>query len=208
MGWSFGCTSKKQQVSELLAGTGGTRTRAVLKHSIRGNVLWTVEQIGPTPDYPDRNIRFIGCYLLSCHEGEWGYKGLEESMEPYYYTVPLAFFDLVTESEPGTKPEWRRDCIERQRIAKLVRLKQIPLGQVWHRRHSEHTFTVTGYHSPTQVLGYIDGDPNLYRVRHDTLECPVEASDDDGLCHGCGVYPSDDGGLCPGCEAYREHQSA
>lgn len=153
MGWSFGCTSKKQQVSELLTHTAGSRGRKVLKHSLRGNVLWTVEEIGPALDGSQGSVRFIGCYLLSCHENEWGYKGLEESMEPYYYTVPQSYFKLVPETEPGTKPAWRKEVIERQRIETLVRLRQIPIGQVWRRRYCRNDFQVTGYYNGTQVLG-------------------------------------------------------
>ena len=178
MGWSFGCTSKKQQVSELLAYTGGSRGRTVLKHSLKGKVLWTVEEIGPSPDGSQGSIRFIGCYLLSCYHGEWGYKSLEESMEPYYFTVPQRYFKLVPETEPGAKPEWRKEVIERQRIEKMVRLRQIPIGQVWRRRYESKNFKVVGYRDRTWLLGYIEGDPILYRVRHGSLECPVETIED------------------------------
>ncbi len=173
MGWSFGCTSKKQQVAELLAHTGSVRTRTVLKHSLKGNVLWTVEEIGPAPDGSQGSVRFIGCYLFKYTCGMWGYKGLEESMEPYYYTVPTGYFSLVPETEPGTKPAWRKEIIERRRIEKMVRLRQIPMGQVWCCRYGRADFQVTGYHGHTQVVGCIEGRPGLYRVPHYNLERPV-----------------------------------
>ncbi len=172
MGWSFGCTSKKQQVSELLTHTAGSRGRKVLKHSLRGNVLWTVEEIGPALDGSQGSVRFIGCYLLSCHEGEWGYKSMEESMEPYYYTVPQSYFKMVPESEPDVRPEWRKEVIERQRIESLVRLRQIPMDQIWCRRYGRSDLQVAGYYNGSQILAYVEGHLGLYRVPHGDLKRP------------------------------------
>ena len=35
--------------------------------------------------------------------GQWGYKPLDESMHPYYYSCPLSYLDLA----PEQSAEWR-----------------------------------------------------------------------------------------------------
>ncbi|CDN89632.1 hypothetical protein [Hydrogenophaga intermedia] len=35
---------------------------------------------------PGQSLRYIRCDLLERSGGQWGYKSLDESMHPYYYT--------------------------------------------------------------------------------------------------------------------------
>jgi hypothetical protein len=46
---------------------------------------------------------FIGCYLLADGIGESGYKPMDESMGPFHFSCPLAYLDMV----PETNREWR-----------------------------------------------------------------------------------------------------
>lgn len=84
-----------------------------LAHCYRGGifsgVLWSVwertfvkdgQQIEPTQ-------RWIICDLLRCVQGEWGYKSMEESMHPFYYSCPLKYLDLVPIEQFGGHAEWR-----------------------------------------------------------------------------------------------------
>jgi hypothetical protein len=47
--------------------------------------------------------RYIGCHLLESSGGEWGYKSLDESVHPYYYSCPLRYLDMA----PVRSSEWR-----------------------------------------------------------------------------------------------------
>ena len=102
MGWYFGYSSRKDIVDELTAPYENDKSVfKVLKHCLRGNVLWTVnertiKEIGETE-------RWIGCTLLEVHGGEWGYKPMEEAMHPFYYTCPLSYLDMA----PVASDEWR-----------------------------------------------------------------------------------------------------
>lgn len=74
-----------------------------------GNTLWTVHD-GPSG-------RWLGCYLLSRSRDGWGYKPMEESMGPYYYSCPLAFLAEA----PIACPEWR-DGVRKYHAERNARL--------------------------------------------------------------------------------------
>jgi hypothetical protein len=60
-------------------------------------VLWTVWEHRRREGAVDR---YIGCDLLAGQRGYcWGYKDMEESMGPCYYTCPLKYLDLVPEPD-------------------------------------------------------------------------------------------------------------
>lgn len=99
MGWDFvqGKT-KKDVIADL---TRKTPFRETLTKAIRGNVLWTVERWFKADGWEEP---VIGCYLLGAEKGfGWGYKGMCESMHPYYYSCPAKFLDMA----PVQCPEWR-----------------------------------------------------------------------------------------------------
>jgi hypothetical protein len=88
-----------------------------LEHCTRGNVLWRVFEWHRKDTGVTRNI--IGCYLLAADAASgWGYKDLDESMCPYYYSCPPAYLDMA----PETNAEWRRRVREHhaQRNRKVV----------------------------------------------------------------------------------------
>lgn len=95
--------SRRDIVADLTKGWESETARSVtLKNCLRGNVLWTVEEVTPKGDKGDR---FIGCYLLRPHPRGWGYKPMSESMGPYYYTCPLGYLNMV----PVADAAWRED---------------------------------------------------------------------------------------------------
>jgi len=84
-----------------------------LAHCYRGGafsgVLWTVWErtfvkegieVQPTE-------RWIGCDLLRFQADAWGYKDLEESMHPYYYSCPIKYLNLVPIEQYGGNSQWR-----------------------------------------------------------------------------------------------------
>ncbi|WP_395065453.1 hypothetical protein [Paraburkholderia silvatlantica] len=104
MGWLFGHGQTRSQLIERLTRYeehGGT-THRCLRHCTSGNVLWTVWEI-MRPDAA--SSRYIGCDLLAYDKNcaGWGYKDMCEKMQPFYYSCPLAYLDMV----PPASPEWR-----------------------------------------------------------------------------------------------------
>ncbi len=84
-----------------------------LRHCFRGGVysgvLWSVwsrtfikDGIEQQPEQ-----RWICCDLICCHSGEWGYKNMDESVHPYYYSCPLGYLKLVPIEQFGGCKEWR-----------------------------------------------------------------------------------------------------
>lgn len=78
-------------------------TFTCLKHCVRGNVLWTVWEVKRFDDEYSENVgKYIGCDLLKFSNG-WGYKDMEESVGPCYYTCPKSYLEMV----PVKNQEWR-----------------------------------------------------------------------------------------------------
>lgn len=92
MGWLFTQGfSKKELIADLIKPSkwaGGSMT--TVAHCVRGNVLWMVREIYSR--YTGHFERFIECDLLGSQKGYgWGYKDMDESMGPYYYSCPLPY---------------------------------------------------------------------------------------------------------------------
>ncbi len=120
MGWLFKSGySRKDMIEEQVRNwqatnpDGTTITTTCLAHCYRGGVfsgvLWAIWERTFTRD--DQQIeptqRWITCDLLRYEQGEWGVKGLEEAMHPYFYSCPLKYLDLVPLDEYGGSAEWR-----------------------------------------------------------------------------------------------------
>lgn len=108
MGWttSTAWDTRAKLVSDLMKPYGHeTKSSKPLTYCLRGNILWSVWEIADSCREPVKTERFIRCDLL-CNYGKgegWGYKGMTESMHPYYYTCPLKYLDMA----PVARPEWR-----------------------------------------------------------------------------------------------------
>lgn len=98
MGWHFQWPpqSRADLISDLVSDSH------VLQHCAQGNILWTLEQGKSEP--------YIGCYILCQDEcntsstaGGWGYKPLDESFHPYYYTCPPSYLEVAPEVDAA----WR-----------------------------------------------------------------------------------------------------
>ncbi len=121
MGWLFrnGC-SRKEMIEERAKSwettSGDMLVKSVcLAHCYRGNlysgVLWAVwertyaankQTVRPTE-------RWITCDLLRYQKDYgWGYKDLEESMHPYFYSCPISYLELVPIDQYGGHAEWRK----------------------------------------------------------------------------------------------------
>jgi hypothetical protein len=79
-----------------------------LAHCAVGNTLWAVHEIyrADTGHF----MRFISCYLMQTHRGfGWGYKAMEESCHPYYYSCPEKYLQMTPQV---ACPEWREAVLE------------------------------------------------------------------------------------------------
>lgn len=127
MGWYYphGVNRKEliaQRVEEWERDTGELLVKSTcLKHCYRGGVfsgvLWSVWERTFTKDSKEvqPSQRWIGVDLLHCYQGEWGYKPLDESMGPYYFSCPLSYLDLVPLDRYGGNSEWREAVVEHHR---------------------------------------------------------------------------------------------
>jgi hypothetical protein len=101
MGWYYTHGAQRQDIVEEL--TQDNKYYRTLAHCLRGNVLWTVHENNDL-------IKWIGCYLLSNggdHSG-WGYKPMDESMYPYYFTCPKKYLSMT----PVACQEWRDGVLD------------------------------------------------------------------------------------------------
>jgi len=119
MGWLMkrGYT-RSMMIDHLTRAEESEKTRyTTITHCLRGNVLWSVAEITSKVDglrLVDTTLaigqskRFIACHLLARSEYGWGYKDMEESMHPYYYTCPIKYLEMV----PVACKEWREKVYE------------------------------------------------------------------------------------------------
>lgn len=118
MGWLFSHPTQSALIQECIAPIETADvSQKTLAHALRreGNlyVLWTVtehyQKVNPrrsgNPLKSGETARYITCILLDVHGNLWGYKAIQEAMEPYYYSCPKHFLTLATHF---THEEWRR----------------------------------------------------------------------------------------------------
>lgn len=127
MGWTYPYgVDRKQLIAQRVEGwervTGEMLVRSTcLKHCYRGGVfsgvLWSVWERTFTKDGDEvqPSERWIQCDLLRCDRGEWGYKDMEESMFPYYFSCPLSYLELVPIDRYGGNADWREQVAEHHR---------------------------------------------------------------------------------------------
>lgn len=116
MGWLFSTRwpTRKDLVTHLTSGNGMT----TVKKAFSGNHLWCVHE--------HEGDQFICLYLMSKgpkeHGGpNWGYKDVDESMGPAYYTCPVSFLDEAQpEPTTGYAVEWRAEVRRRAAFLKSL----------------------------------------------------------------------------------------
>ena len=138
MGWLFKCGSTRRGlIEERIKGWERTKsdglliTSRCLAHCYRGGaftgVLWSVwertfTRIG---EVADPTQRWIQCDLLRYQRDYgWGYKDMEESCGPYYFSCPLKYLRMVPIEQYGGNASWRnevREYHERRRNKRRLR---------------------------------------------------------------------------------------
>jgi len=139
MGWLFTLgIDRRTLISERVEGWERTLDNGVvvksvcLAHCYRGNsftgVLWSVWErtfANHNGDDKYQTQRWIQCDLLRYQRDYgWGYKDMEESMHPYYYSCPLKYLEMVPIDQYGGNEEWRQIVVEhheRKRVERQAR---------------------------------------------------------------------------------------
>lgn len=83
--------------------TVGGRSVCTLKKCVKGDVLWAVHERTVSTNEGLQVDTWIMCYLLRHSDSGYGYKPIEESAGPFYYSCPLAYLELA---EPENE-DWR-----------------------------------------------------------------------------------------------------
>lgn len=107
---------------------GRALRRTVLRHCTRGNVLWMLVE----RDMGDGSgaTKYVACYLLQRNREGWGYKPMDETVGPYYFTCPLSYLDAADPPKNRTAADWRKVVRARAATAKAARaaLKSLKMG--------------------------------------------------------------------------------
>lgn len=145
MDWLFragstrrGLIAEQTQGWERTSDNGLTTKSTCLAHCYRGGIysgiLWSVWERAFTKEGQTAapTQRWIVCDLLRCVGGVWGFKDMEESMHPYFYSCPLGYLDMVPIDHYGGHPEWRElvrqyhaRIAEKRRARKATRIGKI-----------------------------------------------------------------------------------
>lgn len=123
MGWLFSSSwSDRETLRDHLVNGNGLKH---LKSCWKGNNLWAVCEYTYPENHQERpglTIQFVALYLCAKHgkgmDG-WGYKDMDESAGPCYYTCPISYIEQVEAHEKanGYGPhayaaEWRASVRE------------------------------------------------------------------------------------------------
>ncbi len=109
MGWLYTRQTRDQLIATLIQPRSNEDASSeVLEHDLIGHVLWSLVRLTVKKDglhglRSGEAIVFIRCDLLDQSADGWGYKALEESVFPYYFSCPLHFLDLA----PEQSADWR-----------------------------------------------------------------------------------------------------
>ena len=125
MGWLFRTTwTRKALIAERTRtwsrelDDGTTVTTTCLAHCYRGNVysgvLWGVfeRRFHKDGQETESHERWITCDLLRFERNQgWGFKDMDESMHPFYYSCPQKYLQLVPLDKYGGNAEWRQQVL-------------------------------------------------------------------------------------------------
>lgn len=124
MGWLITKQNRKQMIASRTMGYTSTKPNMILsticlRSCYRGNsfsgVLWkvmetTIHDTGCAfPRKKPKVLKWIGVDLIRYDKEMrgWGYKDMDESVGPHYYSCPLSYLDEVPQPESTFCRDWR-----------------------------------------------------------------------------------------------------
>ena len=166
MGWDFTYgASRKDIVKQVTTDwENETFTAKCLTHAARGNVLWSVwaftnkSEIGSV-----RTV--IHCDLLGKMDGDWGYKGMSESVGPCYYSCPLSYLEMAEETNADWRAEVRKyhaNAGRKFQVGDVVALvgSRIPHVKIVSTKPLLGTYAGQRYRLPRKMLGELIDSAN------------------------------------------------
>jgi hypothetical protein len=127
MGWTFiRGASRSDIITEVtkdqsLADGGVLRT---LRKCLRGNTMYSLLEC----TRPGKKVKLISVTLLQRSSDGWGFKEMDETCGPYYYSCPLSFLLEADAPENETARQWRQSV--RDRITADAS-KRPCIGETW-----------------------------------------------------------------------------
>jgi hypothetical protein len=100
MGWLYGWSTKQELIKHLQEKSSYSKGFRPIKHSLIGNNHWTLLRT------PEDKIT-IALELISCDQGQYGYKGISEDMGPTQINCPLSFVNAADDTDSPYAKEWR-----------------------------------------------------------------------------------------------------
>lgn len=146
--------------------------RTTIAKATKGGTLYAVHE----DTYPDgKTERWIGVYLLSkAKDCGWGYKPMDESVHPYQYDCPLAFFALAPAVQcQRWRDETRRHHAARQRTITIGARYHVASGWMAIGESRPASITVQAVDGPRKGSSYFVG---RVLVTHDRTGARVGAS--------------------------------
>ncbi len=125
MGWLYGWNSKAELVAHLNAGL--TDKYTLIKSVLVGNHHWQLVEsnegafIGP-------GKRFICLNLLASSRDGWGYKDMDETMQPYHYDCPLSLLKIAGEPVNEQAKSWREKVKQHHAVKDKVKTAKAKIG--------------------------------------------------------------------------------
>ena len=123
--WKGNKIDRKAECDERLTWSNETKSSKVLKSAMVGTIYYGAVET----TYTDGK-REVWCavFLTRVDSDEFGYKDMEESMQPYYYDCPMSILKLLTPTDNEDSLKWRETCYEKHRLAKEKDLGKFPIG--------------------------------------------------------------------------------
>jgi hypothetical protein len=123
MGWSYG--PKPADLREFFAGlynheVDGYKQRMLDVAVVNSSEAYIALEVERNAQ---REVIALVCLLKHTRDGKLGYKSMDETMQPYYYSCPERILKALTPTTNASALEWRSRCYrrleERERVASL-----------------------------------------------------------------------------------------
>lgn len=152
MGWMYHTipSSKRDFIRERCQTEENETTKwETITKTVKGNCLWIVRKV-TQKDAVGTPILYIELNLIERHDGCWGYKDMDESMHPYFYSCPLAYLEMV----PQENAKWR----EGVRAYHAERSRKLEKGKCYKLKNTKPMYTYVEVESVRPLRGYVNGN--------------------------------------------------
>lgn len=120
MGWMSGWATRRALLQHLTEyekipkEDGSVVEYRTLSRVMKGNNMWSLMQrVDTRGDVVERSVTFIVLFMLRKFDGgTWGYKDVEASSGPLYYTCPVSWFERTTNELNEYETSWRKACLD------------------------------------------------------------------------------------------------